>query len=606
MAGTARAGSTSTVENYFDVLGPYIGNGSGSGIPWVQWTNGNGGLPDVHEAFPFPTAGGTRTAVAGHGTKPAPTEHDGVDFSDEVTLGDTWFEIVHLIPRTKIEFGNIITLIEESYEIFSAFRTQTVTLDAITNNVSPGVDLPNVTPTIDVGPLSSILDPTSTDNSAGTGLGTLVLTKVQATQDGLPAFDDTIVFDFGAPANDVTLELSGSRIVLIPFEYEVEGFQERLQFKTDIITKLSGKEQRIALRQNPRQLFNVPYHLDGSDRQRMAALLFEWTDKSFGFPLWHERLNITASTSAGATQYQVLGADDVDFRVGGLAVVIQDAVTFDVVTISAKTDTLITASDPAVNGYPAGTPIMPLRVAQVFGPVPTQREIVKLERFNVTIEVTDNFTGTLSGDSTPGFWSTYNSRVLFDDCNVVEGPMSGEIGRRIWRIDNGTGVPYSKSLWDKAKEESFKGFLCRDRSEILALRKLFIDLRGQQKAFYLPTFQEELTPVASLLSGSATIDVTSIGYPTYAKSREPYSLLHVEFTDGTSLVRTVSSAVNVDADTDRLTLGDTWPSTKTVDEVERIEFYDLVRFKADELLLRYRRIGSASARLPVIRVFDDD
>lgn len=553
--------------------------------------------------FDPPLFGAVSDGGGGSGLSKVIATHAGVT-SDKITFADIWFERMHLLPRLKIVFGNIITLIEKEFEIYNAFRETNHTLLSITNNVAPGVIFPDITPTVLIPKQTSLLDSSTTDNSSGVGLGTLVNSKVQALQDGLPTFDGDAIFV--TTANDPILFMSGTRIVLIPYEYEVDVL-ETLEFLTNVIDAQDGHEQRIALRKQARQSFNVEYALDGLDRQGMQALLFDWMDNLFGFPLWHERVFLTAAVGSSATLYSISGGDDVDFRVGGLAVVISDSRTFDVIEIDAATDILITATSGSVNAYPSGTPIMPVRTCFIPNRVATQRLLNTQENFRISFEVDDNDTGALAGDTTPGFWSTYNSRVLFDDCSVIESEqMRGSWRRRIHRIDNRTGKTEISSMWDRNKRASEKGFLARSRAEIISIRKLFTGLRGKQKAFYIPTFIEELTVVASLLITTNTMDIDSIGYVRFVKNRLPMSLFRITFTDDTSLIRTVSSSIVVSSTIERLTVNATWPATRTVSEIKRIEWFELVRFDSDALNLRYSRIGKASATMPLLRVFDDN
>jgi hypothetical protein len=607
MAGTSYPGSSLGASFGNDLGADFIGRSPVNiGLPFAQWTKGDGGQPSLQDPYPLALTGGVATAVSGGGTKPAPTEHEGESEADLTSFAFDWFEHSHILPRVKIEFGNILTLVEDTFEIYSAFRFQQVTLASITNNADPGMDLPDISTPETVGPQGSLLRSTSTDNSAGTGLGTLVKTRLQALQDGLPNFDTNIIFNFSAPAEDVELLVSGSRIVFLPLEYEAPC-TEVLAFLTDVITALDGREQRHAMRKNPRQIFKVTYRLTGNDKQRMKALLFDWTDNLFGFPLWHERLQLTAAVSAGATVYSVAGADDVDLRVGGLAVVFTDAATFDVISISAKTDTSITAADPSVNGYPAGTTIMPLRTAFIRGAPRGSRSINNLETFNLELEVTDNDTGQLTGSTTPGFWSTYNSRVLFDDCNVMNGSeMSEKFQRNVRVVDNETGIVTISSNWDRGKRVSNKGFKLHSRAELMEFRKLMLALRGRQKAFYLPTFDEDLTPKAALVAATDTLDIEAQEYVRFIDDRFPKNLFEISFTDGTSLVRTVTGSATVDSTTERLTLNTTWPANRTLDEIVRTQFYELVRFDTDNIQMVHERIGLTSVEAPVIRVFDDN
>jgi hypothetical protein len=591
--------ATNFVRTYLTGLGYEGGHGrpvttpSDGGLFQAELIN----LPDVSG----PRVGAPRPDL---GARPAGTEAgDSGDFSDHVGGMFDWWEKVHILPRTKIAFGNIITQKQDTYELYSAYRDASVTLSSIVNNALPGIDLPDEAPPEVVPRQSSMLDSTSTDNTGDAfTLGTLVLRDILALQAGLPAFDTTIDFIFDT-GEEPQLFISGQRIVLIPMDYE-SPMQETLAFLTEIIPGLSGVEQRIALRKQPRQLYEVMYKLDGNDRQRMQALLMDWTANLFGFPVQNEVLLTTAAASIGTTVYQVTGADDVDLRVGGLAVILSDANTFDVISIDSKTDTSITSGNPSLNAYPVGTKLMPLRTAVILRMVAGAMAQKNLETFKITFEVTDNDTGALSGSTAA--YSTFNGRVLFDDCNVMTGEMAEQYKRRIYRIDNKTGVVSISSSWDRGKRSSQKGFVLRNRSEILNFRRAMISIGGRWIAFYLPTFNDDLEVKATLGVGSDTMDVERIEYERFIQSREPKITFKITFTDGTSLVREVQSAAGVDSTTERLTLDTTWPSTRTADEVVRVQFYELTRFDGDNVRIQYPRIGLATCQMPVFQVFDDN
>jgi hypothetical protein len=607
--GEATLQSDMQAENF--ALLHMVGLDQGFGNP-VSSTANDGRF----RAFPleFPDNSGPATAVPKAAVaKPAGTDQGEAAeqaASDGATAMVDWWEQMHLIdPTAKIDFGNIITQQTEDYEIYNAHRRTDITLASITNNATPGINTPDESPPEVVEAQSSMLDSSTTDNCGNSFvLGTMVKRDLVALTEGLPVFDSSLDFTFTG-SNNLTILVAGSRLVLIPFEYE-SPTRETLAFLTDIIESLNGEEQRIALRKNPRQIFEVTYLLDENDRQRMQVLLMDWMENSFGFPLWHEKVVLTSAVTAGATSYPISGGDDVDFRDGGLAVVFTNANTFDVIQITTATDTTITADDPSVNAYPAGTTIMPLRTAQIIGAAAGARALNNLERFRIQFEVNDNDTGALAGSTTPGFWSTYNSRVLFDDCNVSTGEMAEEYTQRIYRIDNQTGVVSQSTNWDVNKRVQQKGFVLRSRADIKSWRQLMIALRGRQKAFYIPTFFPDLTVKASLGVGTRTMDVERIEYERFAQNRHPKKIFKVTFNNGDpALVKTIISSTGVDSTTERITFDASepaWPSTYTTSEIDRVEFYELCRFDTDDIIVSYPRIGLAEARLPVRQVFDDN
>ena len=603
MANTARNGASSAYVYLVDA--PFLKGYARGKSPFGQWTSGAlGGRPQVLAGFNGYGGAGTRVAAGGGGGTVAGVARAGTQSALLTSPEADWFERMHVLPRAGIDFGNIIAQSDQPYEIYNAYRRRDVLLTSITNNASPGVTLPNLSAPNTIEKETSALDPTSTSNSGGSGLGTLVRLSLRALVDGLPSFDTTIDFAFDT-GEELSLPVSGQRVVLVPAEHDGE-ITETLVFLTDIIASVNGKEQRLELRDNPRQQFSVTYLLEDNDRQRFELLLLDWFDNAFALPLWHEQIELTAAVSVGTTTYPVLGADNVDLRIGGIAMVFADSNTFAVISIVALTPTLITAGSVSAFGYPAGTRICPLRVVALSRHVQGRRYPRQLQEMRCEFEALDNDTGALAGSLTPGFWSTYDGRVLLSDCNFMSDTVDEEVHRRVTVIDNETGVVSRTSDWDRSKRTHQKGFLPRTRAQLMQLRRLLVGLGGRQKAFWIPTFSEDLTVKATLTIGTVTMDVTRVLYTRFAQSREPKKTFRITFADGTSLVREIASSVEIDPTTERLTINTAWPSTQIASDVVRVEFYELVRFDTDSFVIRHEHGGRARVQAPVTVVFDDN
>jgi hypothetical protein len=539
------------------------------------------------------------------GSGPGPTPHvpqdvGSVQSPEEMEYPD-WFERMHIVPRETIAFGNILTQVDENYQIFNAYRKDSITLTSIVNNAQPGMEIPNVSAPLVVPPLTSILDPSSTFNPP-----VPVEDFIRALQDGLPSFDTTIDFVFSDGAT-LSLYISGNRISVFPFAFDMGrlgNLRETISFLTDVIESQNGKEQRISLRKQPRQFFEVQLRLDETERQQFQSLLFDWQHNNFGLPMWQEQVYLTAAASATDEQLTVVGADDSDFRVGGLVVVYTDELTYDVAEIVAVTDTLITLSTPIANSYAVGAQVAPLRIARMARIVNSGRYANNLERFDCFFEVVDNTTGALTS-STSGL-STYGGKILFDDKNLMrQASMQQTYVRRVHVIDNETGVVSQTSPWDRNKRTSEKGFYLQSKAEIKQFRQRMLALRGRQVSFWIPTFFNDLTVVDNLSLGGATMDVSRIEYTRYVDARERMKTFRIWFTDGTSLIRVVQSSTNVSTSVERLTLDDTWPAARSLSEIHKVEFFELSRLDTDSILIEHKRIGLASAIIPIRTVFDN-
>jgi hypothetical protein len=222
----------------------------------------------------------------------------------------------------------------------------------------------------------------------------------------------------------------------------------------------------------------------------------------------------------------------------------------------------------------------------------------------VSFVVLDNDTGSPTEDTTG--WNTYNSRVLLDDPNVLDGSdLPEEYSQLVTVIDNDTGTVSTGTRWSRHKKASQKGFFANGRANILKLRRLLLALRGKQKAFYLPTFIEDLTPVANLISGSSALDISHIGYTRFVVGGvSPRDTIRVTFTDGSTLTRSIVSSQELSSTTERLTLSANWPANRPVSEISKIEYLELSRFDTDTFLFRYSKPSTAVVIAPVVTVFD--
>ncbi len=535
----------------------------------------------------------------------------------KLNVGEDWFEKLHVYPGGttdnpsyqqdfKVQFGDILGQVDREWEMFNAFRRNTATLITIDESaVDPGIELPGTATSDTIGPLTSLLGAASTFNfNLTTGLGTPALRTVRALEDGLTRFNAPITFGFDIATT--AYEVSGARVAMIMFNYSLP-FTEEIGFLTDIIPTSGGKEQRIALRKQGREAYNCRYELNGVERQRLSSILFEWHANTFGLPLFHLQVRTTATASLGANQFQITGGDDADFRVGGLALALTDQFTFDIVEVAAVTNTLVTIVGVTTNEYLAGTALIPVRTVRIRGQVRTRMaKFGGVETFTVRFESTDSDTGTPAGDTTLWNPNTYLGKPLLDDCNIQGLHMTTTLMNEIVVIDNQTGLTSGSSAWDHDKRLSSKGFFMSTRSAIAQVKAFVRGVRGKQISFWMPTFTDDLTVGDDLVSGSTELHIEFIDYTRFVQSREHKRTIRITFTDGSTLERVVQSSADhsSDATLETLTLDDTWPSNKTVAEVDNIMFYELVRFNTDNFRFRYDRDGKARLGTAIITVFD--
>lgn len=495
-------------------------------------------------------------------------------------IGDVWFDIIHILPRSII-LGNILTTITRQIDIYNAFLYEPHDLQSFINNAGAGTsitDLPTLPFTIP--PQESLL------------------LTLQVTPDGAPTINTTLDFDTDEPYL-LQIPIQGTRIVMFPFEPETPLI-ERLQFLTDVFIHKDGTEQRVSLRKAPRQVFDMKLRReDGVERQRVDFLLFDWQSRVFGLPMWHEPTPLTGDVTAGATSINVQDTTLSDFRVGGLAIIYESETKFDALEVTAVGPTSISFNTPVTQDYSAaaGIRVMPLRTAITSQPAKESKYAVNLCDFDLTMRVLDNDVdlSDLTG------WPTYNSKILLSDPNAITGTLDGLIERELTVFDGSGGGKFSQvSTWNRARHSSAKTFVSTTRSRLWAIRKLLHALRGRQVSFYLPTFTKDVTLASLYLSGSAALTIANVGYTRYAKQRTPKLDLRIILNDGTTFTRTVTASSEVDASTEQLTLSSVIAQNIAPEDVARIEFLEKVRIDSDEIVIEHRSAnGEANIGFPV-------
>lgn len=492
--------------------------------------------------------------------------------------GDVWFEQAIVRPLA-FSFGNILSNQTGTVVVYSSYRDSDIELSDIVNNLGVGVTL------TDVPELPYTMAPQSGFSAT-----------LQVSTDGSPVLNDTLDFIFDVGELHVTI--TGRRIVMFPLRPEAP-LRESLEFLTEVIEHVDGSEQRIALRKNPRQSYDFKLMLDGSERRYFENLVYDWQSRTLGVPVWPEPTTLTAAATIGQLSIQVEDTTLSDYRVGGLAIVLTDRVTFDALEISAVTSNSLSFTSPLNHDYAAGTEVYPLRTAVCTGTIQGTRSLVNQTDVSMRLRILDNDVGDSYADAS-GF-NELDEKVLLDDYNYCEGNMSESYTKRLREYENETGLLSIGSAWQLSKRAAMKGFATHNRSELLAVRKLLHALKGRQTAFYMPTFFEDIELTVKLQIGTSVINMVNVGFSQFAKSRMPSrGILRVVKTDGSILTRNILSAGEVDANNEQIIVDVAWAADVEITDVERIEYVELVRLDTDKIEISHKNaLGHATVQVPV-------
>lgn len=130
-------------------------------------------------------------------------------------------------------------------------------------------------------------------------------------------------------------------------------------------------------------------------------------------------------------------------------------------------------------------------------------------------------------------------------------------------------------------------------------------LKGSATSFYIPTFFDEFEVTQDVTSGSSTLTFRNIGYADYIQDRQPLDVVRLVLTNGTEVIRGVTSSSVIDTEEEQIVVDSSWGVNASVDEIDHVDFVLKVRMTGDEVeIIHTDSLGQAQVYMPLITVFE--
>jgi len=502
----------------------------------------------------------------------------------ETGAGFDFYERAHVLPQSAIlTVGN-----PRLFEVFSGHRFVDITWTAATvAGVDTGVTITTV-------PFSYIIRPTNSNYE----------TIAEATETGSPVVNTFIRFSFIGETVDVPITVT--RFTVFPYQPEREVAEE-FSFLTDVLTTLSGKENRLALRKTPRHRLTYAYNANHDLANRIRNIMFTKQGLKLGIGIWSQQTRLTSNLLPGALTAFVEDTESRNFFEGGFVLIYMNDSHYDFLQVESFTNNTITFTSGPSKGYTQYDPIMPGDLAITRGQVSTVRYPVNMETTELTFESTEG--GTVNPDllEFPSFVMLPSTGTFaIEDKNFLIGPTNPNAWeRRVSVQDNLTGVISSIQIADVNKHQWEIGFSGRDLFEIWRLKQIFYGLVGRQKAFYIRSFRPDFMPLEGIVGGNFTMNVENRGYARNNGDQAPREWIRIGFNDGSfPIYRRITSTEEIDDDVEQIRVSPGWTFTKALSTIDTIEILEFTRLASDTLRIVREGAQRWSARLPLISLND--
>lgn len=376
---------------------------------------------------------------------------------------------------------------------------------------------------------------------------------------------------------------------------------ERLEFLTDVMISEREVEQRRQLRTTPRRSFEASFLRGGVERQLFDMTLLGVGNQPCLVPLWFDECRLTEGALQGAIELRG-NFSYTEFLVGSVAIVRRDDLfDYELVTIQAVTDEVLTLVEPLQIDTAAGASVTPIRVMQIRDPITgtdltsgvaqSRIRFYQLEQYNVNASwggVEYGQTGLPIVELRPNWQQGYENTF----------------GRTTFVLDNMLNRP---NYIDTTGEPviNFRAYYqLRDRQTAYAFRQLMFAMQGRLKTFHQPDWKDQLYLKSDINAADGAIIVERNGYTQYggsAKSVRRY--IRVEKYNGEVYYNTVVNSNIIDGN-EWLYLAESIGSHARVD-VKQICYMPICRLDADAVEIA-RLTDSVSTATLSFKAFEND
>ena len=491
-----------------------------------------------------------------------------------------WFDRIHVAPDL-IALGNLLSTQTRQIEIFNSFGGDK-DYTAFVNNIN--------------GAGVTILNQPMLPATIGT-FNSIVL-NVQISSVGPPVISGTL--DFTVDGGLFLVELTGGRVVVFPVRPSNPVIREVLEFSTDILPAKDGTEQRIRIRDYPRQRIALDFFEFDDEAANIRNLLFDWMPRVWGVPIWWEERQLGADAAVDDLTVTV-DTTFADFRVGAAAIIFEDQFNFEAIEIASLTASSLTFTSGLLRPHLAkDTTVLPLRTAYANTKGPSEKHMLqgqmKLSMDFITLDNID-----LADASA---FPTYKGQVLLDEPNLVRGSNISEgWSREVAKLDPIAGPPFQVATNDRSRLATRKSFFSATPQRLWEVRQLMHFFGGSVEPFYLPSFRPDMRVISTIGASSVTFSIRNIGFTDFVMERQPFQNLRLLLNDGTAFVREIVSSLVIDSDEETITVDTSFSGSPIpVTDIKRIELVALVRVRKDRVTFEHTAPGYAGISMEVVTV----
>lgn len=487
----------------------------------------------------------------------------GVNGSLLVSSMEGWYYRIHFIPYS-FDLGNLSGDQERDMVLWNAFFVPVNMTDFVLVNgegitVTASIDAPAIIPALQT------VDYTFAVSGSGPAI-----------------IDATATWTIDGEVFEVPI--TGRRTTLFGFSPNWKtAVKETLEWQSTVNAAFAGNEQRMSTRDEPRRIFEYQWRLHGEEVNLFDVMTFGWTGRMFSLPLWHEKTNLTAAATLGATTLY-LATLGVTFAPDSTAILYVDSWTSEAIEILEVYSDRIVLKGPLLADWPQGSVVVPTLVCA------PPEDFATARRADTHLDSGGRFTASPT-DCFPRL-PVVPAAVLYRGEELYTGETNWRSALNISVESRRTVVDNKRGPMRVKPKATFplitRGFswLLKSRAVAEDLRAFFVRRKGRVVPVWMPSGQIDFTLAAPIPLGQSSFLVKRTQYRSFVDFHEARRDLIFIMRNGARYTRRINSMADVGADV-LVQVDEDFPVIVTDANIKRISYLGLYRLGADAVTFNW-------------------
>lgn len=408
---------------------------------------------------------------------------------------------------------------------------------------------------------------------------------LEIPKSGESVIDSIFEFNFLNSDHNVSLSVTGSRLVLFDFDINWKTSnppKEYYSHNTDIAISYSGKEQRVNISENPRFKFEYFYTLFDQERIEAENLIYSLGDQKIQVPIYFQRSYLTEDIEIGDKEIKIDNSYNIIQE--GTSILIKDNNNKSVLKVKSIINDIIEIEDNLIYSFKKDSVVIPLINCYLNNNIAFNYINNNIAEFLLTFDVEDSDFNNINNNIDN--FEQYNGLKLITRKPTRDIKFTKTFERQFEDMDYGYGIR-KRIEKDKTPAILFNyKFSLFGKKEISEMKALFNNLKGRFNEFYIDSLSNDLILNSDITAEQLSLVIEDNGQISNNENIIK-KIIRIELNNGEVYIREILNYSKTLNDKISILINNSLGVDISKNDIANIQYLSNARFNNDTLNIEH-------------------